>query len=123
MDLMERLAIPLVPARLHLARRHAKQEAPTLQHADLHLVAPRGESAVRSHYAVAPARRRVACDVGGDEAVRAAVHDFRAARYATGAAPPLLPVPVDHVTSCAPQWGTPQALTIHRLSVAWWTKG
>ena len=55
--------------------------------------------------------------------VRAAVHDFRAARYATGAAPPLLPVPVDHVTSCAPQWGTPQALTIHRLSVAWWTKG
>ena len=54
--------------------------------------------------------------------VRAAVHDFRAARYATGAAPPLLPVPVDHVTSCAPSWGTPQALTIHRLSVAWWTK-
>ena len=57
--------------------------------------------------------------------VRAAVHEFRARTHA-GGAPPLLPVPSDHVTTCAPDWtiGSEggEALTVHPITVAYWQK-
>ena len=33
------------------------------------------------------------------------------------------PLVAQNMERASAQWGTPQALTIHRLSVAWWTKG
>ena len=51
--------------------------------------------------------------------VRAAVQDFRRRHQVKE---PILPVPSDHVTTCAPDWFTPSALTVHPLTVAWWTR-
>lgn len=51
--------------------------------------------------------------------VRAAVQDFRQERSITDA---LLPVPSDHVTTCAPDWDVPELLTVQPLTVAYWTR-
>ena len=51
--------------------------------------------------------------------VRAAVLDFR---REAGIAEPLLPVPSDHVTTCAPAWDVPDVLTVHPLTVAYWAR-
>ena len=51
--------------------------------------------------------------------VRAAVRDFRQAQNITD---PILPVPSDHVTACATDWGSSGTLTIHPLTVAYWTR-
>ena len=51
--------------------------------------------------------------------VRAAVRDFRTRHEVSE---PLLPVPMDHVTACATEWEVGGALTIHPLTVAYWTR-
>ncbi len=51
--------------------------------------------------------------------VRAAIDDFRAEADVTE---PLLPVPNDHVTMCAPDWSSPDVLTVHPLTVVYWTR-
>ncbi len=52
--------------------------------------------------------------------VRAAVGDYRARHRLRE---PLLPVPPDHVTACATDWTVSGHLTIHPLTVAYWTVG
>jgi hypothetical protein len=51
--------------------------------------------------------------------VRAAVADFR--RHAA-ISEPVLPVPSDRVTTCDTDWEAGGHLTIHPLTVAYWTK-
>ena len=52
-------------------------------------------------------------------AQRAAVADYRRTHHVTEA---LLPVPPDHVTACATDWAYGGALTVHPLTVAYWTR-
>ena len=51
--------------------------------------------------------------------VRAAVRDYRRRHEITET---LLPVPTDHVTTCATDWSVGGALTVHPLTVAYWTR-
>lgn len=51
--------------------------------------------------------------------VRAAVRDYRRRHDVTE---PILPVPSDHVTACATDWSIGGALTVHPLTVAYWTR-
>ena len=51
--------------------------------------------------------------------VRAACRDFRRAHNVTE---PILPVPSDHVTTCATDWTVTESLTVHPLTVGYWTR-